>query len=403
MLQQNIGCRKHSKKTKILSEQLGFSLDGEGIKLAKEIETELWMKERKVKLLSADENKLLKILSERFKSKHLLEIDDININNSEVEIEEDEAAEMENFEDSNSKVIKLMYQQLKAMQRWPLNKKIEKSIMVLEEAANKYGLENLLLSYSGGMDSEILSDITTRHWKKNIIHGFSNTTCEFPETLSRVREKALNEGIDIVMVYPEVNFNYVVKNYGFPMITKNISKSIRIYNNALTEETKWKVKDYFERKEKKWVKALGCPFSERCCDKLKKEPIRRFQKAFGYSCAIVGTRTEESRPRTKQWIESGCNAFEGEFPKSMPLSIWTKEDEIEYRRIYKINYSKLYDMGYERNGCMYCGYGVYLQKNGKNRIRMMQNTHPYAYEVFLRNYAKYYDIMKNLGYDGFDY
>ena len=131
--------------------------------------------------------------------------------------------------------------------------------------------------------------------------------------------------------------------------------------------------------------------------------MRKFQRAFGIKCAIVGTTAAESRQRTKEWIATGCNSFNGANPKSMPLSIWTEKDIWDYIHKYNVKLSKVYELGYERNGCLYCGFGVHLQDKNKNRIKMLKTTHPYAYGVFLRNYAPYFDTMKNRGYDGFEY
>ena len=398
--------RKSSKTSKNLSNQLGFSFDDGDIKTAKEIETNKWLKENKVKLLSTNKKAFEQKLSERFISKNIIHHYDEKINSTE---SEDLGTltnldELENFENSESQSVKIMYEELKRLQSLPLEEKIQKTLSVLDEALETFGIDALACCDSGGgKDSAVLSHTIRHHWKKDILHIFSNTTCEFPETLQFIHEKAIEENVDIVMVSPEISFNQVVKTYGFPMISKNISKSIRIHNNTHSSDTKWKIEDYMSRREKKWVGALGCPFSDRCCDKLKKEPMRKFQQAFGIKCAIVGTTAAESRQRTKEWIATGCNSFNGTNPKSIPLSIWTEKDIWEYINKYNVKVSKIYSMNYERNGCLYCGFGVHLQKGEKNRIKMLKETHPHAYGVFLRNYAKYFDMMQDLGYSGFEY
>lgn len=399
--------RKSTARVKNLSNQLGFSFETNSLQTASEIETDRWLKDNNVSLLSKNKDAFKATLSSRFVGKTLINEKSIQINEKNIDdnisSRLDMIPELEYFENSESEVVKLMYKQLKIMQNYSLDEKIEKTISVLEEAERTFGLEHMACCDSLGKDSAVLSHIIRHQWKKDVLHIFSNTTCEFPETLQEAKYKALEEGVNIVMVSPKVSFNQVVKTEGFPMISKNVSKSIRIYNRTKSEETAWKIKDYMERRETKWVPALGCPFSDRCCDKLKKEPMRRFQKAFGIECAIVGTTAEESRQRTKEWIATGCNSFNGNNPKSMPLSIWTEKDIWEYIRKYNVKVNSLYDLGYERNGCLYCGFGVHLQKNGKNRIQMLKKTHPYAYGVFLRNYAKYFDLMQSLGYDGFEY
>jgi len=64
---------------------------------------------------------------------------------------------------------------------------------------------------------------------------------------------------------------------------------------------------------------------------------------------------------------------------STPISFWTEKDVWEYLRTFNIPYSRIYDMGYERTGCMFCMFGV---KNDKypNRFQLMEKTHPKQYE-----------------------
>ena len=55
------------------------------------------------------------------------------------------------------------------------------------------------------------------------------------------------------------------------------------------------------------------------------------------------------------------------------MDIWT------YLKLYKIPYSKIYDMGEKRTGCMFCMFGVHLEK-GRNRFQRMKITHPKQYD-----------------------
>ena len=49
--------------------------------------------------------------------------------------------------------------------------------------------------------------------------------------------------------------------------------------------------------------------SDKCCDKLKKEPLRRKAKELGMQCVILGILASESYQREKAWLEYGCNVF----------------------------------------------------------------------------------------------
>ena len=47
----------------------------------------------------------------------------------------------------------------------------------------------------------------------------------------------------------------------------------------------------------------------------------------------------------------------------------------------------LYNMGYTRNGCMYCGFGVQLEPPEINRYKRLKETHPLQYAYFIDNFG----------------
>jgi 3'-phosphoadenosine 5'-phosphosulfate sulfotransferase (PAPS reductase)/FAD synthetase len=70
----------------------------------------------------------------------------------------------------------------------------------------------------------------------------------------------------------------------------------------------------------------------------------------------------------------------------MPLSFWTEQDVLGYLRLTKLSYCEVYGnivdddgrlttTGEKRTGCMFCGFGVHLDK-GENRFQRMYRTHP---------------------------
>jgi 3'-phosphoadenosine 5'-phosphosulfate sulfotransferase (PAPS reductase)/FAD synthetase len=88
---------------------------------------------------------------------------------------------------------------------------------------------------------------------------------------------------------------------------------------------------------------------------------------------------DESIHRRKEYLRTGCNSFEAKRPTSKPMSIWLEEDIWEYIKTYDIPYSKIYDMGYKRTGCMFCMFGCHLEDT-PNRFQIMKKTHPRQWE-----------------------
>lgn len=175
------------------------------------------------------------------------------------------------------------------------------------------------------------------------------------------------------------------------MFSKRVSNAIRTYQHALSARTKSNSQDYISRNFKKYERFKELPISDKCCDKLKKEPLRRKAKELGLECAILGILASESYQREKDWLEYGCNVFhQRKDNQCRPLSFWTDEDILDYINEYNVKIPKLYEMGYTRNGCMYCGFGVQLESEGENRYQKLKKTHPVQYNYFIKNFG---DLM----------
>lgn len=284
-------------------------------------------------------------------------------------------------------------QTLTSLREMNLESKIIQTKYLIRRAVMEFGLDKVYISYSGGKDSTVLSHIAKTMYP-DILHLFANTTNEYPETIQHIKWEKEENGTNIIVVLPTDakgntwTFKKVVDTYGYPMYSKRVSNAIRTYQHALSERTKQNSQDYLDRNFKKYEKYKNLPISDKCCDKLKKEPLRRKAKELGLDCAILGILASESYQREKDWLEYGCNVFhERKDNQSRPLSFWNDEDILEYMDKYNVKIPRLYDMGYSRNGCMYCGFGVHLEPNGQNRYQRLKETHPVQYQYFISNFG----------------
>lgn len=113
---------------------------------------------------------------------------------------------------------------------------------------------------------------------------------------------------------------------------------------------------------------------------------------------MVGTMASDSRMRLTAYLEKGCNAFESARPMSTPLGFWLEKDIWEYLRINNVPYSPIYDMGYDRTGCLFCMFGVHLE-NSPNRFQRMKQTHPQKWDYCINKLG----LGKVLDYMGINY
>ena len=240
----------------------------------------------------------------------------------------------------------------------------------------KHWDEQIYISFSGGKDSTVLLDLVRSLYPKTPA-VFFDTGLEWPEIREFV--KTID---DVEWIKPKKKFVQVIEEYGYPIISKE--NSYKIYQIRTTKSEKLLHKRLYGANDKykagklpeKWRFLIDAPFKihDRCCHYLKKELGYRYEKLTGRK-PIIGTLAEDSHYRTQHYIRHGCNAFDVSRPKSVPMSFWKNEDVWDYIKQQNLKISSIYDMGYKNTGCMFCMFGVHLEKE-PNRFQRMKKTHP---------------------------
>jgi len=269
--------------------------------------------------------------------------------------------------------------QLQQKQSLPLECKIAMTENKITDWYNHFN-GKVYISFSGGKDSTVLLHIA-RSLYPNIPAVFVDTGLEYPEIVDFVDTVP-----GVIYLKPKMNFKDVITKYGYPVISKKISNVVQGANPG-TNRLKQLQGNLINKKTgelsafncKKYKYLLDAPFkiSDKCCHYLKKQPGDNFQKETGLK-PMYGLMASESRFRQIDYLKTGCNAFDIKKPQSQPIAFWNEDDIWEYLRNKNVPYSKIYDMGYERTGCMFCMFGVHLEK-GENRFQRMKKTHPKQY------------------------
>ena len=272
---------------------------------------------------------------------------------------------------------------------------------------------DVYLSFSGGKDSTVLKHIID-NMGLNIPSVFVNTGLEYPE----IQKFAMSQP-NVTTVRPKMMFTDVVKEYGYPVVSKEVSKGVYYARSGDEDNVYWKkmhgVYEYngrlSEYNHKKWEYLIDAPFgiSYKCCDVMKKAPSRLYEKETKRK-PILATMAHESSFREKAWMKVGCNAFESQHPRSAPMSFWTEQDVLHYLKDNNVPYCSVYGdirvkpqseededqvtfadylnqydgevletTKAKRTGCMFCMFGCHLEKE-PNRFQQMKITHPRQYE-----------------------
>lgn len=316
------------------------------------------------------------------------------------------------------------------MQGWSLDRKIQVTQTRVIEWYQKFE-GKVYISFSGGKDSTVLLDIVRRVYP-DMQAVFIDTGLEFPEIRNFVK------GYDnVIWLKPEMNFRKVIETYGYPMISKEIAQKIYearrkpdgVYAKRFEEDSEYVTKygGRYSLVRWKWLRDSDVPISHKCCDVMKKKPAKVYEKQTGNK-PIIATMADESSVRKQKWLKDGCNAFNSVRPVSTPMSFWTEQDVYKYiiryikpkyeaawmdaqyshgsarkkarKFLRKHGYSKTgiasvygdivsdkngkyHTTGAYRTGCVFCMFGVHLEKE-PNRFQRLKQTHPKLWKYCMK-------------------
>lgn len=285
------------------------------------------------------------------------------------------------------------------LQNYPLWMKVEKTKRRIEEWY-EYWQGEVYISFSGGKDSTVLLHIA-REMYPDIEAVYVDTGLEYPEVKEFIKTFE-----NVTIIRPEMSFKEVITKYGYPIISKENSQylyDIRTGTNYMKERRlNGDSKGRFKLPKKyHYLMDSKFPISHMCCQIMKKDPVKKYEKTTGKK-PMVGVMAQESNLRKQSYMKSGCNAFNNKRPLSTPLGFWKQEDILEYIFENKIKIASVYGevlkeeektlietiISYkttkcDRTGCIYCAYGA--NQKGDERFIRLKKTHPQLHEYCMNN------------------
>lgn len=275
----------------------------------------------------------------------------------------------------------------------------------IRQVIGKFGEENFYLSYSGGKDSTVLSALLDMAVPGNTIpRVYSNTGIEYQLILDFVeRERERDHPWEIVILKPRVPIKQMLEKEGYPFKSKFHARAVWEYQQG--RNTKY-MRDYMNQSAK-W-KDRCCPnvllyqftpeglsfnVSDRCCDYLKKNPLKEYEKETGRRIGIIGIMPDEGGRRTK----AVCQVFKKDKLKHFqPLVPVTKEWEDWFIEEYNVDISDIYKEPYcfQRTGCKGCPFALEVQ----NELDTLKRYFPKEYKQCEAIWQPVYEEYRRLGY-----
>lgn len=233
-----------------------------------------------------------------------------------------------------------------------LNYIIDEAHTFIQNEAEKYPRENIVLSFSGGKDSTVTADLAVKALSDpSMVHIFGNTTLEFPLTIEYAERFRENN--------PKAIFRIVQnKEQDFYKVCEDIGPPARMM---------------------RW-----------CCSMFKTGPITRMLNRYYKDINILtfyGIRKCESVSRSKyNRVEDDAESIKIQKQKvASPIFLWQDLDVWLYILGEKIDFNEAYRLGYDRVGCWCC-------PNNNDRAQFLSSIYmPEKYQKwrsFLIDFAK---------------
>lgn len=300
-------------------------------------------------------------------------------------------------------------EELRDLQAMPLDIKIATTVQRIREWIREFGKENVYVSFSGGKDSTVLLDIVRKYYP-SVGAVFVDTGLEYPELRQFVKTFD-----NVTILRPKMRFDEVIKKYGYPIISKEVSNAIwyarrgsiwaeNCFNglNGKGQPHEFKKNMYSKYKP---ICKMDFFVSDKCCSVIKEKPLDDYAK-LNDKKPITAIMASESKKRETAWLQTGCNAFNSKKPISKPMSFWTEQDVLNYIKKNNLKIaspygevvwkdlksddcyynlicddcgSQLTTTGCKRTGCIFCGFGLHMEKS-PTRFQLLKKSHPKQYE-----------------------
>jgi 3'-phosphoadenosine 5'-phosphosulfate sulfotransferase (PAPS reductase)/FAD synthetase len=276
--------------------------------------------------------------------------------------------------------------------------------------------DNILVSISGGSDSDILLDIINRSAedKSKIHYVFFDTGIEYEATKKHLTELEEKYGVSIERLRAEKPVPYVANHYGQPFLSKYVSEmlsrlqrhnfdwsddsfenlikrfpncdsALKWWCNERGEGSKFNINRNKYLKEFIMENPPTFKISNKCCHFAKKALSAKYERENNINLKIYGVRKAEGGVRVSAY--KSCFTDKGDMAEYRPMWWFTNEDKENYEKVCGITHSECYTKyGLKRTGCAGCPLGRDFTKE----LEIIQEHEPKLYAAVMKIFGDSY-------------
>ena len=302
----------------------------------------------------------------------------------------------------------------KILESLPKNITIVDSYTKAESLLCKGKFKKIVVSVSGGSDSDLIVDIVSR-LKVDATYVYFDTGLEYRATKEHLTYLEQRYGIEIKRVRSKCPVPLAVRRVGQPFLSKQVSEYIsrlqkagfkwqdrpyeelvKEYPNSISALKWWcnyKGEDgkpsIFNISRNKWLKEFliehppTFPISNRCCNLAKKQSANFDDETIN----VIGVRKAEGGQRAGH---NTCVSF-GRHNIYRPIFWYTQADKEEYEQFADIQHSDCYtEYGLKRTGCAGCPFG----RNFEYELRVLKGNEPNLYKAACNIFKDAYEYTR---------
>lgn len=261
----------------------------------------------------------------------------------------------------------------------------------------------------GGLDS-----ITLLCFLRDLGYSEEEIPAVSVSSLEDKGNQDVHKKLGVIPIKPYKSKVQVIREFGFPVISKAKAKKISYLQNPDSEKQTFihaimtgdmGEQGHFEHSDKiklpdKWLKLFGgnyqshrpdikcltAPFKvgSDCCLWMKEKPSDDWAKAH-HSVPYLGLMASEGGQREHGLVKNGCNYFGKSTIRSCPFNIFTRDDLLHLAVDLKVPVPKaygkiVYENGHfkttraQRTGCSMCGFGIHIEKRPHRFDRLREDN-----------------------------